>query len=155
MDITALLFAELSDEEWRLFLAITEQATDLWHLGDEGAAERALLRGGEAALELLIKCQSIIETHLPSVAKQDPEPQSSRVLFEFAQGSPESHLFMASLARHGFEFSLLEQGALYVYVTVATQGDLELQRTLDTLHLMREVSGTISRHKHLYGRRIT
>ncbi len=124
----------LSEEEW----------LELWRLVPEGGTlpfdhpeqlDGLIASADDGAMELLIKCQALLEADLqPAVP---PTRSNATLVFAFEPASKELDHFLGSLRRNGFQATTLEgvEATVHVYLDgVTDQEFFHLKETVRSLY---------------------
>ncbi len=124
----------LSEDEWHeLERLVPEGATLPFDHPDK--LDRLIADADDRMMELLIKCQAVLEADLPPAA---PAPRTDATLvFTFEPASKELEHFLGSLRRNGFQATTLEgiEATVHVYLDgVTDQEFFYLKETVRSLY---------------------
>ena len=128
------LQAALSDDEWRELMSLVPDAASL-PFDQPEQLDGLIATADDPLMELLIKCQAVLEADLPP---ELPAPRTDAMLvFEFEPASKELEHFLGSLRRNGFHATTLEgaQATVHVFLDgVTDQEFFHLKETVRSLH---------------------
>ncbi len=134
MDLHKRLRPALSDEEWQELVRLMPDGQPLPFEHPE-RLDDLIAAADDKVVELLIKCQALLEVDLPLATPAVRTDQ--RLVFTFEPASRELEHFLGSLRRNGFTATLLEgpEATVHVYLDgVTDQEFFHLKETVRSLH---------------------
>lgn len=150
MDRLGFLRRELSEQEWRDLMALAPEG-GLPPFDRPAELDLLIATADDGALELLIKCQALLEAEFPEDAA--PERQDTTLVFAFEPASRELEHFLGSLRRNGFTAATLEGAKAIVYVYLDGVTDQEFFHLKETVRSLYEFTRT-ALGRNLKGRRL-
>lgn len=152
--ILHILKQHLHGSEFRTLMGITDEGRRL-PFGPEGesAVEPLLLDADDDTVDLLTKCEHILqESRLPLEAADPPAPQE-RLLFQFEEHAPELPHFLGSLRQNGFDTSAVEGQTVTVWVYIQAESDSDFYRKKDMVRSFLEIA-KVAKGRYLGGHRL-
>lgn len=153
--ILHILRERLCGSEFRTLMGLTDEGRRLPFGPDgESALEPLLLVADEDTVDLLTKCEHILEQcRLPVEADGSPRAAEERLLFEFEEHAPELAHFLGSLRQNGFATSAVEGQTVTVWVYIEAESDSDFYRKKDMVRSFLEIA-KVARGRNLGGRRL-
>lgn len=148
------LHKELGDVDFRRLMEATGGGRHLpFGPGAREAEASVLMDADEDLLDILARCEDILDSADDAVDARAPAVLSESLCFSFEEAGPELEHFLGSLQKNGFPATTVTEGEVHVFVRLEGVSDLEFFRLRETLHSLHEIA-SVARGKLPKGRRL-